>query len=321
MGDAGGGLVNDNASTGVEELFVQTRQRWHAAGFDTRSVEISGADIHVAEGGFGPPIALLHGYPQSGEIWRSIASRLARHYRVIIPDLPGMGLSAAPSGGYELVDIAEDIHHLLEALGAVGVEIIGHDWGAAVAAVYALIHRAEAKRLVFIESALAGAGFEESWNFADPNPAMTFVPLLLSGELTEQLLAGREEVFLNHLWRTFTANKHASPWDGWAPYVMAMERPGRVLSGANYYRAVYSGRARVRSLLAEGKLTIPVLSIAGAASLGARQLALVQAFADNIVEHVVIDNAGHFVIEEQPEAAWAKVQSFLGLDTSTNTST
>lgn len=92
-------------------------------------------------------------------------------------------------------------------------------------AVYALKRRTEVQRLVFIESALGGAGFEDAWSFTQPNPAMTFVPLLLSGALTEQLLTGREELYLHHLWDTFTANKDRAPFDSSAPYVAALKTP------------------------------------------------------------------------------------------------
>src|SRR5947209_4827051 len=119
-------------------LADQCRQRWQPLGFTTRTVSANGIDLHVAEGGSGRPLVLLHGYPQSGEIWRAVSARLAQHRRVVIPDLRGMGLSAIATDGYELPDLAEDIHQLVTALGFSDVDVIGHDWGAAVGAAYAL---------------------------------------------------------------------------------------------------------------------------------------------------------------------------------------
>src|SRR6185369_17129157 len=131
--------------------------------------------------------------------------------------------------------------------------------------------------------------------------------------LTEQLITGREEVYLHHLWDTFTANKDRVPFDSWAPYVAALKRPGLIGSGANYYRAVYTAGQAVRALIGAGKLTIPVLSVAGSASFGVGQRALVDAFADNVVNEVVVEGAGHFVAEEQPEALLAELDEFLEL--------
>lgn len=273
---------------------------------------VNGVALHVAEGGSGEPLLLLHGYPQSGETWRSVAPQLAESgRRVVIPDLRGMGLSDIAPDGYELPELADDIHQIVRQLGFTEIDVVGHDWGGAVAAVYALSHRTEVRRLAFIESAVGGAGFEDAWSFTSPNPAMTFIPLLLSGELTEQLIAGREEIYLRHLWETFTANKDRVPFDSWEPYLAALKRPGLIHSSASYYRAVYAAADEVRRLIGTARLTIPVLSVAGSASFGAGQRALVDAFAENVVADVVIDDAGHFVPEEQPEAFLAALDEFL----------
>jgi pimeloyl-ACP methyl ester carboxylesterase len=122
---------------------------------------------------------------------------------------------------------------------------------------------------------------------------------------------GREEIFLRHLWSTFTHNRDRVPFDAWQPYLAAMKRAGLVRSGASYYRSVYSSADRIRTLVSAGKLAIPVLSISGKFSFGPAQLRFVEAFADNIIKHVVIENSGHFPAEEQPEALLAEIRSFF----------
>ena len=154
-------------------------------------------------------------------------------------------------------------------------------------------------------------GFETLWGFDKPNPAMTFIPLLLAEPLAETLLAGREEAFLRHLWNAFTHNKDRVPFDAWQPYVEAMKRPGLARSSAGYYRAAYDGAHAVRSLIEAGKLMMPVLSVSGQASFGPDQRPFFEAFAGNIREHLTVENSGHFVAEEQPEALIAALRSFL----------
>src|ERR1700722_1951709 len=213
-------------------LVSEVTVRWAKLGFETRLVRVHGVTLHVAEGGRGDPVLLLHGYPQSGEVWRLVAPELAKTHRVIIPDLRGMGLSESAPDGYDLGNGAEDIHQLIFSLGISKVKVVGHDWGAAVGAVYALRYRNEVSRLAFLESALAGAGFEDLWNFSKPNPVFTFIPFLLMGEgdstedITAELIHGRESVYMHHLWSTFTGDKQAAPFAGWAPYVAAMARAG-----------------------------------------------------------------------------------------------
>lgn len=295
----------------TQDLREQASGRWNGLGFETRMIALGDVELFVATAGSGPPMLLLHGYPQSGEIWRFVAPELAKIRRVIIPDLRGMGLSTPTDEGYQLAHLASDIHQLLEQLDLANVDIAGHDWGAAVAAVYALSHPSHVRSLAFIESAIPGVGFETLWGFDKPNPAMTFIPFLLTEPLAETLLAGREEAFLHHLWNTFTHNKGRLPFDAWQPYVEAMKRPGLARSSACYYRAAYDGAHAVRGLIEAGKLMMPVLSVSGQASFGPAQRTFVEAFARNIREHVTVENSGHFVAEEQPEALIAALRLFF----------
>jgi pimeloyl-ACP methyl ester carboxylesterase/heme-degrading monooxygenase HmoA len=300
-------------------LRSQCEQRWAARGFTTRIVQVNGVTLHVAEAGHGDPVLMLHGYPQSGEIWRYVAPEIAKSHRVIIPDLRGMGLSEAASDGYDLNNLAEDMHQLLLSLDVSRIKVVAHDWGGAVGAVYAMRYRNEVTHLVFIESALAGAGFETLWSFSNPNGAFTFIPFLLMGaddaqvDTTEALLQGRESIFLHHLWATFTADKTAAPFEGWLPYVEAMARPGIAVSSSSYYRAVYESADQVRVLIKE-KLSLPVLAIAGKQGVGAHHEALVRAFAGNLVGNILLTGAEHFVAEERPQELTSALRGFLAPD-------
>ena len=306
----------DSQSDADGSLHAEAKSRWEALGFQTRVAELQGVRLHVAQAGRGDLLILLHGYPQSGEVWRHIAPALAKNHTVVIPDLRGMGLSDAPDGNYDLAAVAADIHELAEQIGHARVKIVGHDWGGAVGAFYALQYREEVTKLVFIESALAGCGFENLWNFATPNPVMSFIPFLLMGgtdpksDITATLLHGREEIFLRHLWRTFTGDQAAAPFEGWAPYVAAMARPGIARGSASYYRSAYASAEQSRSLAAK-KLEIPVLAIAGSKGMGAHHRSFVEAFADRLYDEVILEGAGHFVPEERPRELLAAIAPFL----------
>ena len=297
-------------------LLDGAKQRWLKAGFTTRMVRVNGISLHVAEAGQGDPVLLLHGYPQSGEAWRLVAPELAKDHRVIIPDLRGMGLSEAAPGGYDLANVAEDIHQLVVTMGVGKVKIVGHDWGGAVGAVYAMRYPNEVTRLAFLESALAGAGFEKLWDFSKKNDGFTFIPFLLLGDSdapddsTALLLQGRESIYLHHLWATFTGDKAAAPFSGWAPYAADLARPGVATSSSSYYRAVYQSADEVRALLQQ-RLQIPVLAIAGEKGIGANHEALVRAFTDNLAGNIIVPGAGHFLPEERPEAVLAALRPFL----------
>lgn len=295
----------------------QCSRRWAAIGFTTRIVQVNGVTLYIAEAGEGDPVLLLHGYPQSGEAWRFVAPELAKSHHIIIPDLRGMGLSEAASTGFDLANLAEDIHHLILSLNISKIKVVGHDWGGAVGAVYALRYREEVTHLAFIESALAGAGFETLWNFSRPNGVFAFIPFLLMGEgnaeydTTSALLEGRESIFLRHLWSTFTGDRKAAPFKGWSPYVEAMARPGIATTSSSYYRAAYASADQVRALV-ERKLDIPVLAVAGEKGIGANHEGLARAFSSNIVDNIIVPGAGHFVPEERPAELTLAVKKFLG---------
>lgn len=92
-----------------------------------------------------------------------------------------MGLSEAAADGYDLGNVAEDIHQLVLSMGISKVKVVGHDWGAAVGAVYAMHYQNEVTRLAVLESALAGAGFEDLWTFSKPNAVFHLCTVLADG--------------------------------------------------------------------------------------------------------------------------------------------
>ena len=97
-------------------------------------VDVKGLRIHVATAGAATaePLILLHGWPQHWWAWRRLIGPLAEHYRVICPDLPGFGWSAAPPGRYLKAELADDIIALADALGIERFRLAGHDWGGLV---------------------------------------------------------------------------------------------------------------------------------------------------------------------------------------------
>jgi pimeloyl-ACP methyl ester carboxylesterase len=92
-------------------------------------VRAGGLRMHVAEAGEGEPVVLLHGWPQHWYMWRGVMPRLAERYRVICPDLRGLGWSDAPPGGYDKTTLGDDVLRLLDELELGRVRLVGHDWG------------------------------------------------------------------------------------------------------------------------------------------------------------------------------------------------
>src|ERR1700675_1213944 len=107
------------------------------SGFTERFAKVNGVRLRYLIGGQGSPVVLLHGYAETGHMWRPIMPLLAQRHTVIVPDLRGAGGSAKPPSGYDKKNMAVDIHELTASLGLSRVSIVGHDIGLMVAYGYA----------------------------------------------------------------------------------------------------------------------------------------------------------------------------------------
>lgn len=108
--------------------------------------------LHYKRGGTGAPVLLLHGYPESGFSWRYQAGALLPHLRLLIPDLRGMGLSNKPAAvrAYTLREAAQDLIRLLDGEGIARAQLVGHDWGGAVAWTLAALHPDRVEQLIVL---------------------------------------------------------------------------------------------------------------------------------------------------------------------------
>ena len=125
-------------------------------GFGERRIETSGASIFLRTGGSGPPLLLLHGYPQTHVCWHKVASELARHFTLVIPDLRGYGASTGPRGdaehtAYSKRTMAQDCLAVMRTLGHQRFLVAGHDRGGRVAYRLALDHPEAVRALVPID--------------------------------------------------------------------------------------------------------------------------------------------------------------------------
>ncbi|MGH2981235.1 MAG: alpha/beta fold hydrolase, partial [Solirubrobacterales bacterium] len=117
-------------------------------GIEHRFIDAGGLRVHVAESGDGPPVLLLHGWPQHWFMWRKVIERLAPQFRLIAPDLRGFGWTEAPGEGYDAETFAADQVALLDALEIESASVIGHDWGGWTAFLLGLDYPERIERMV-----------------------------------------------------------------------------------------------------------------------------------------------------------------------------
>jgi pimeloyl-ACP methyl ester carboxylesterase len=274
-------------------------------GFTTHAVSVDGAIVSVTVGGRGPAVVLLHGYAEDSRMWKPLAIALAPRFTVIAPDLPGIGNSSTPSSGLDMKTSAIRVRDAVHALGYKQVRVVGHDIGLMVAYAYATMYPHEVERLALMDAFLPGvAGWEAIYN----NPDLWH--FRFHGPTPLALVTGRENIYFSYFWNDLAANKeHSLSAESRREYIAAYSRPGRMAAGWAYF-ASFPKTATDFAELARTKLSIPVLSIGGDKSLGVALGAQTKLVASDVTV-VVIKNAGHWIMEEQPAATMAALTQFL----------
>jgi pimeloyl-ACP methyl ester carboxylesterase len=274
-------------------------------GFTTHSVSVDGAVLSATVGGHGPTVVLLHGYAEDSRMWKPLATALTSHFTVIAPDLPGIGNSSIPASGLDMKTSAKRVRDAVHALGYNNVRVVGHDIGLMVAYAYAAMYPHEVERLALMDAFLPGvAGWDAIYN----NPDLWH--FRFHGPTPLALVSGRENVYFSYFWNDLAANKNRSlSAESRMEYIAAYSRPGRMAAGWAYF-ASFPKTAADFAELSRTKLSIPVLSIGGDKSLGVA-LGMQAKLVASDVTVVVIKNAGHWIMEEQPAATMAAVTQFL----------
>jgi pimeloyl-ACP methyl ester carboxylesterase len=281
------------------------------ATFASRYVDAGGLRMHAVIGGDGPPLLLVHGWPQTWYAWRMLMPALARDFEVIAVDQRGIGLSDKPRDGYDTGTLAGDLVALMDALGHSRFALYGTDTGMPIAYALAADHPERVDRLVVSEAPLPGIA---------PSPPLFLPPLLnarlwhlmfnqLPAEVNEALVRGREEIFFGAEFDASAGTKKL-PDDVVKYYVGTLASDADALRGSfEFYRALPTIITQNEQRKSR-RLTMPVLAIGGAESLGTMAADTMKLAADD-VQGVVLADCGHWVAEQAPEELLAALTAFL----------
>jgi pimeloyl-ACP methyl ester carboxylesterase len=274
--------------------------------FRARQMSVTDGTQYVRVGGQGPAVILLHGFGDTGDMWVPLAARLVADHTVVVPDLRGMGLSSHPEGGYQKVAQARDLAAILDQLGVKDAALVTHDIGNMVGYALAALYPQRITKWAVMDAPLPGIGH---WDDQLKNPKTWHFNF--RGPDVERLVAGRERILLDRFYNELSANPARIDEQTRDHYATLYARPGAIHNAfSGQFAAFAQDAVDNQQLLAKGKLTIPVLAIGGDHSYGAR-LATEIGFAATNVRSAVIKDAGHWIMEEQPEQAVSLIMSFL----------
>ncbi|MFE6553914.1 alpha/beta fold hydrolase [Streptomyces sp. NPDC057746] len=278
--------------------------------FSSRFIQAGGLRQHVVVGGDGPPLLLVHGWPQNWYAWRMLMPELARHHTVIAVDQRGMGLTDKPHRGYDTRTLAGDLVALMDALGHERFAVVGHDTGMIISYALAADHPQRVARVALAE--VPGPPRKEASPilFVDErdNNRLWHIPFnRVDHELTEKLVRGREEDFFGYEFDIQGGQK--LPRYARDYYVRLLFDAAALRGSFGFYRA-WDGTTGQNTDRAKKKLTMPVLAIGGSESWGGAVAGAMQDLAQD-VRGVVVRGAGHWVAEQAPEEMLTELGRFL----------
>jgi pimeloyl-ACP methyl ester carboxylesterase len=281
----------------------------HVTGVAHEFVDAGGLRTHVATAGHGPPVVLLHGWPQHWYEWRNLMPALADRHRVIALDQRGFGWSEAPPSGYEKENLAEDALAVLDALGIERVKLVGHDWGAWVGFLLALraperIDRYLALNILPPWTSMRAMAphmwrFWYQWMILTPGVGYR---LHASGKFVPKVLAGgsvRREVWDD-------ATLHA--------FSDTFTEPARARAAVQMYRVFNLREApeMARGRYANAHLKVPTRLLFGTGDQALKHTILdgYERHADDMLVEKV-EGCGHFIADERPDLVAKRAREFF----------
>lgn len=263
---------------------------------------------YLTAGANGPPIVLLHGWPESGDEFRRIMPELARDHVVYAPNLSGVGGTNAPGQDWRKEALARDIKSFVDARELKKPLLVGHDIGGMVAYAYARLFPETLSGVAILDVPIPGlapwddvASSHYAWHFDFHKQA----------GLAEELVAGQQADYFRYFIDSVAANRGAISDGDIAIYASAYGRDDQLRAGFEFYRAFDEDAAFFGSH--DGPLDRSMLVVGGEYSMQATLPVMAESFAMHgvtSIETLAIAGSGHRLAEEQPDARAAAIADF-----------
>jgi pimeloyl-ACP methyl ester carboxylesterase len=279
--------------------------------FERNLVAAGGIRFHCVEGGTGPTVVLVSGFPQSVYAWRRVMPLLVDRFRVVALDLPGQGDSDKPAAGYDTQTTAHRVNALVKMLDLGRHVLVGHDIGAWLAYPYAHLFEDELAGVVFLDANIPGVTLHPVIKVADPDYWRGFHFLFnMIPDLPEALLAGRERILIEWFFNRKSANVVAT-FDSADvdEYERVYSMPGGLRGMLGYYRAVIEDMEQNNALFGR-KLKLPILALGGDVGSAPDLFEAMRPLGTD-VRGGVVARSGHYIPEEQPETLATELKRFL----------
>ena len=275
------------------------------APLDLLRVPVNGIEVNVAVRGAGPELLLLHGFPHTWQLWSPVMEPLSDHYRVIAPDLRGLGGTTRAADGYDAENLATDAEQLLAALSVDSAAVVGIDAGTPPAFLLAMRRPDLVRRLVLMEAFLGRLPGAE--DFLPAAPPWWFGFHSVPG-LAEQVLAGREAAYLDWFLASGTQGR-GIPAEIRDAFVAAYTGTESLRCAFEHYRAMPTTARQIEAATHGSRLSVPTLAI-GAQPVGPALYHQLRQVSDDVTR-LDIAECGHIIPLDRPEALLTALTDFL----------
>lgn len=277
--------------------------------FASETVNLHGTTLHYVRGGEGPPVVLIHGFPQDWYEYHTIIPRLARRFTVVAVDLRGIGGSTPAEDGYDAATMAGDVELVVSALNLEQPYIVGHDIGGQVA--YAFVRRCPhvARGAMILDSPILGI---EGLDDLIGDPRIWHGDFHMIPDLPEALVTDRQEIYFRYFFDIGTRDETTLSDVDVAHYADAHADPAQIHAAFEMYRAFPATLAFNEAH--HGPSDVPLFIAASEGSPFAeiipKMAADLRAKGFSHVESDVIPEAVHYLIEDQPDAIAALIERY-----------
>ncbi len=285
-------------------------------GFERRQIEVGGTTINLVKGGDGPPLLLLHGYPQTHTIWHKIAPRLAEEFTVVAADLRGYGDSGKPHGdaehlAYSKRSMAQDQVEVMEQLGFDSFFLVGHDRGARVSHRLTKDHPQRVRKLALLDIIPTHRMFQVVNKEMATNTYHWFF-LIQPYDFPERVIGADPDYFIRSRFQRVNNAATVFPPEAIEEYVRCFSDPAAIHGACEDYRAGASIDLVHDEADLEQKVACPLLVLWSATGYMGRTQDVLQVWRDYATDvrgHSL--SCGHYLAEELPEETYAAIRGFL----------
>jgi pimeloyl-ACP methyl ester carboxylesterase len=282
-------------------------------GVEHRLIDLGGdVTIHVADAGpaDGPPVMLVHGFPQNWWEWHELIGPLAADgYRVLCPDLRGAGWSSAPRDHYFKTDMADDLAAVWDRLGVGPVRLVAHDWGGPIAIIMMLRHPEKVSGFFGLNTIGPWAPVDLAF-VRDLWRLWYQIPMVIP-VVGPRIIGDPKGRYVRVISRWVGAGFLPPDFD---LYIQRMGEPGRALAGSRWYRTAQNRELPrwLRGEYAHARVDVPVRWLHGMDD-PAITPTLLRDYPDRFSDfHLeTVDGVGHWIVEQRPELVLDRLRAFL----------